>query len=124
MERPKRSNRQTREASTQYLHSPELRALIARLKSDRMRRGLSTRDVARVTNQARSALSRLENGHYPNPTFDTVYRYASALGWHVKLTAELLANKPNIGDEQPSSSESWSTQNRSLGSFDPSGRRQ
>jgi hypothetical protein len=55
-----------------FIHSAELLALIDRLKCERIRRGLSLGEVARATDQARSALSRLENGHYPNPTFNTV----------------------------------------------------
>ena len=46
-----------------------------------------------MTDQARSAISRLENGQYPNPTLDTVYRYAFALGMHITLTA-----RPRITD--------------------------
>jgi transcriptional regulator with XRE-family HTH domain len=67
-----------------------LRTLIQRLKHERLRRGLSLADVARVTGQARSAISRLENGLYTNPTLDTVYRYASALGMRIALSAEPL----------------------------------
>ena len=59
-----------------FAHSVELQALIARLKHERIRRGWSQGHVARLTDQARSAISRLENGQYHNPTFDTVYRYA------------------------------------------------
>jgi len=33
------------------------------------------------------ALSHLENGHPPNPTLDTPWRYASALGRRLVLTA-------------------------------------
>jgi transcriptional regulator with XRE-family HTH domain len=34
------------------------------------------------------ALSRLENGHTPNPALDTLWRYAAALGKRLVLTAE------------------------------------
>jgi transcriptional regulator with XRE-family HTH domain len=34
------------------------------------------------------ALSRTENGHTPNPTLDTLRRYAAALGKRLVLTAE------------------------------------
>jgi transcriptional regulator with XRE-family HTH domain len=37
------------------------------------------------------ALSRLENGHTPNPTPDTLWRYAAALGKRLVLTAEDVA---------------------------------
>jgi transcriptional regulator with XRE-family HTH domain len=72
-----------------FVHSSELQSLVARLKSERIRRGLSLGDVARATELASSALSRLENGRYPNPTFNTVYRYAQALGTNIKLSLEL-----------------------------------
>jgi transcriptional regulator with XRE-family HTH domain len=34
------------------------------------------------------ALSRLYNGHTPNPTLDTIRRYAAGLGKRLVLTAE------------------------------------
>jgi hypothetical protein len=71
-----------------YDHGSELRSLIGRLKRERIRKGLSLGDISRLTQQARSAISRLENGAYTNPTLHTVYRYARALGWHIKLCAE------------------------------------
>jgi hypothetical protein len=74
-----------------YAHSAELRTLTDGLRRERIRRGMSLGDVARASDQARSALSRLENGRYPNPTFDTVYRYALALGMRIALTARPLA---------------------------------
>ena len=37
------------------------------------------------------ALSRLENGHTPNPTLDTLWRYAAALGKRLVLMAEDVA---------------------------------
>ena len=37
------------------------------------------------------ALSRLENGHTPNPTLDTLWRYSAALGKRLVLTAEDVA---------------------------------
>ncbi len=71
-----------------YEHRSELRSLISRLKHERIRQGLSLGDISKLTQQARSAISRLENGEYTNPTLHTVYRYARALGWHIKLCAE------------------------------------
>jgi DNA-binding XRE family transcriptional regulator len=75
------------------VHSVGLRALLAGLKRERLRRGLSLSDVARMTDQARSAISRLESGRYSNPTLDTVFRYASALGVKITLSAERLTIK-------------------------------
>jgi hypothetical protein len=74
-------------------HESELRSLVGRLKRERLRKGLSLGDISKLTQQARSAISRLENGEYTNPTLHTVYRYARALGWRIKLCAE------PVGDE-------------------------
>jgi DNA-binding XRE family transcriptional regulator len=74
-----------------YGHSSELRNLVGRLKRERTARGLSLADIARISQQARSAISRLENGQYGNPTLNTLYRYAHALGVYIKLTAEPLS---------------------------------
>ena len=38
------------------------------------------------------ALSRLENGHTPNPTLDTLWRYAAALGKRLVLSAQDVAD--------------------------------
>jgi transcriptional regulator with XRE-family HTH domain len=45
------------------------------------------------------ALSRLENGHTPNPTLDTLWRYAAAAGKRLALSAE------DIPDTRPSGRE-------------------
>jgi DNA-binding XRE family transcriptional regulator len=76
----------------EYDHSLELQALIDQLKGERKARGLSLGDVARMTELARSALSRLENGRYRNPTLHTLYRYARALGWDIKFAPQPLAD--------------------------------
>jgi transcriptional regulator with XRE-family HTH domain len=38
------------------------------------------------------ALSRLENGHTPNPTLDTLWLYVVALGKRLVLTVEAMAD--------------------------------
>lgn len=58
----------------------EVWSSISSLKQERLRAGLSLADVARSSGMDRAALSRLENGLQPNPTLDTLYRYAAALG--------------------------------------------
>jgi transcriptional regulator with XRE-family HTH domain len=77
-----------------YEHTADLRALIVRLKGERLRQGLSLGDVARQTTQARSAISRLETGEYVNPTLHTLYRYARALGWQVRLGLARVRDEP------------------------------
>jgi DNA-binding phage protein len=61
----------------EYLH---LLALLAALKQRRESLGLSLADVAERTGMDRAAISRLENGAQVNPTVDTLYRFATALG--------------------------------------------
>jgi predicted transcriptional regulator len=58
----------------------ELRAMLGTLKRHRERQGLSLTDVANRSGMDRAAISRLENGVYLNPTVDTLYRYAQAVG--------------------------------------------
>ncbi|HUT93855.1 MAG TPA: helix-turn-helix transcriptional regulator [Thermoguttaceae bacterium] len=58
----------------------DLRVMLAALKKHRERQGLSLADVAERSGMDRAAVSRLENGVYVNPTVDTLYRYAEAIG--------------------------------------------
>jgi predicted transcriptional regulator len=58
----------------------DLRVMLAKLKKHREGQGLSLTDVAGRCGMDRSAISRLENGVYVNPTVDTLYRYAQAVG--------------------------------------------
>jgi predicted transcriptional regulator len=58
----------------------ELRSMLGTLKKHRQRQGLSLTDVANRSGMDRAAVSRLENGIYLNPTVDTLYRYAQAIG--------------------------------------------
>jgi len=63
-----------------------LLAMLAALKRYREAKGLSLADVAERCGMDRSAVSRLENGVYLNPTLDTVYRYAAAIGAEIAFT--------------------------------------
>jgi DNA-binding XRE family transcriptional regulator len=69
----------------EYLSLKE--ALLA-LKTKRRRAGLSLAQVARRARIDKAAISRLENGLQPNPTVDTLYRYAAAVGaelvWRIR----------------------------------------
>jgi DNA-binding XRE family transcriptional regulator len=58
----------------------DLLAMLAALKKHRERQDLSLADVAARSGMDRAAISRLENGVYVNPTVDTLYRYAQAVG--------------------------------------------
>src|SRR5688572_27394648 len=57
-----------------------LESLLPDLKAARERSGLSLADVTKLTGMDRSALSKLESGQRPNPTLETLVRYAEAVG--------------------------------------------
>jgi DNA-binding XRE family transcriptional regulator len=71
--------------TAQYL---ELKQMIHRLRKLREEAGLSLTAVAERSGIDKSSLSRLENGHQPNPTLDTIVRYAGALGKRVLCSLE------------------------------------
>lgn len=58
----------------------QLEQLFQELKAAREAKGLSLADVTDLTGMDRSALSTLETGQRPNPTVDTLVRYAEAVG--------------------------------------------
>jgi DNA-binding Xre family transcriptional regulator len=58
----------------------QLQALLQQLKAAREAQGLSLADLTERTGMDRSALSKLETGQRPNPTFETLTRYAEAVG--------------------------------------------
>ena len=63
-----------------------LLAMLAALRKHREAKGLSLSDVAQRCGMDRSAISRLENGVYLNPTLDTLYRYAAAIGAEIAFS--------------------------------------
>src|SRR4051812_29328897 len=65
----------------------ELTRLVAHIKREREHKGLSLTDVSEASGLTRPALSRIENGWNANPTLDTLFRYAAAVGLHVELSA-------------------------------------
>jgi transcriptional regulator with XRE-family HTH domain len=56
------------------------------LKSERQRRGLSLAEVGERSGIGKSNLLRLENDPNPNPTMDTVLRYAEAIGCMIQIS--------------------------------------
>ena len=54
--------------------------LLKQLKAAREEKGLSLADLTEATGMDRSALSKLETGRRPNPTVETLVRYAEAVG--------------------------------------------
>lgn len=72
--------------------SEQLQQLLAQLKAAREEKGLSLSDLTELTGMDRAALSKLETGQRPNPTMETLVRYAEAVGKHIELR---LANATN-----------------------------
>jgi DNA-binding phage protein len=60
--------------------------VFVQLKAAREALGLSLADVTQSTGMDRSALSKLETGQRVNPTFDTISRYAEAVGKRLVVT--------------------------------------
>jgi len=58
----------------------QLDELVEQLKAARESQGLSLADLTERTGMDRSALSKLETGQRPNPTLETLARYAEAVG--------------------------------------------
>jgi DNA-binding XRE family transcriptional regulator len=66
----------------------ELRVILYALKKAREAAGLSLADVAERSGIDKAALSRLENGIPANPTVETLFRYAAAVGKRLRWTLE------------------------------------
>jgi DNA-binding phage protein len=62
-----------------------VKILIA-LRQARLDRGLGLGDVAKRSGIDPAALCRLEGGKNPNPTFETLSRYAESLGLKLELS--------------------------------------
>lgn len=64
----------------------DLHQVMATLKQERLRQGMSLARLGELTQIDQAALSRLENGKNTNPTLDTLYRVARALGKAISCT--------------------------------------
>jgi DNA-binding XRE family transcriptional regulator len=71
----------------------QLEGLFAQLKAAREEKGLSLADLTELTGMDRSALSKLETGQRPNPTIDTLVRYAEAVGKRLVVSLADAAEK-------------------------------
>jgi len=65
-----------------------LRDIVRVLRAERRRLGLSLADVGTRSGIGKANLSRLENDPHPNPTMDTILRYADALGCAVHVVLD------------------------------------
>src|SRR5439155_23838815 len=63
-----------------------VKVLLHELKQAREAAGLTLAVVSERTGMDQASLSRLENGRQPNPTVDTLWRYARAVGRRLVLT--------------------------------------
>jgi len=70
----------------------QLDELLKQLKAAREEKGLSLSDMTELTGMDRSALSKLETGQRPNPTVETLVRYAEAVGKRIVVS---LADAPS-----------------------------
>jgi DNA-binding XRE family transcriptional regulator len=73
------------------IHFPA-QELLRQLKASREAAGLTLADVSAFCGIDQPALSRLETGHTQNPTLDTLWRYAAAVGKRLVLSAEDIPN--------------------------------
>ena len=82
----------TGEAADFDLHGEyrELRPFVQEIKRAREAAGLTLAEVSQRCGIDQPALSRLENGHNKNPTLDTLWRYAAAIGRRLVLTTEAI----------------------------------
>jgi DNA-binding XRE family transcriptional regulator len=76
----------------------QLRPFVAQIKHARETAGLTLAEVSRRCGIDQPALSRLENGHNKNPTLDTLWRYAAAVGQRLILaTVAIRDTRPTPG---------------------------
>ncbi len=67
----------------------DLLTMLSELKKYRKRKAMSLADVGKRCGMDRAAISRLENGVYVNPTVDTLYRYAQAVGADIGFSVRM-----------------------------------
>jgi 3'-phosphoadenosine 5'-phosphosulfate sulfotransferase len=75
-----------------------LREAVRMLRAAREALGLSLADIRERTGIEKGNLSRLENAAKPNPTVDTLTRYADAVGKELVIT---LIDKPPTAPSDP-----------------------
>jgi DNA-binding XRE family transcriptional regulator len=63
-----------------------MQQVIALLKAARLEQGLSLAEVGESSGIGKANLSRLENDASPNPTWDTIARYAESVGRRLQVS--------------------------------------
>ena len=71
----------------------KIEELLKQLRAAREEKGLSLGDVSERTGMDRSALSKLESGDRPNPTVETLVRYADAVGLRLEVSLIDVGNR-------------------------------
>ncbi len=74
-----------RRAADVFARAQRLRDLVALLKAERERQGVSLNALSARTGINKSNLSRLENDARVNPTMETLQRLAEALGKQIRV---------------------------------------
>ena len=77
--------RHDRKGQRALLRDRVLRVLVADLVAARTAAGMTQHEVAMRMWTTKSAVWRLERGHYARPTLDTIERYALAVGARVEI---------------------------------------
>jgi transcriptional regulator with XRE-family HTH domain len=78
--------RRTVEATLRSRADPALRRLLDALVAQRVREGLTQREVASRMRTTASAISRLENGKLSRPTLTTIENYALVVGCRLAIS--------------------------------------
>ena len=68
-----------------------LRDVMLQLRKERERQGMTLAQLSKRTKIDQAALSRLETRSHANPTLDTVYRIADALGKRIRCELQDVA---------------------------------
>lgn len=78
-----------------------VRQFLAELRQARQEKKLTLEQVAAKAGMDKAVLSRLETGKQPNPTVDSLFRVAAALGKTVGLRLEDGAGPPRRARKAP-----------------------
>lgn len=71
----------------------KLRSLAHALKAERNRLGWGQNEAGERSGMSGPVISNIETGKSVNPTLDTLYRYALAMGFTIRMTLEPVAGK-------------------------------